>query len=146
MLEAAVTVPSILEAVRRSNLVDSPGLIETNHQLVLSLVSGQAHTPEEIAGIVAKTTPAGLPVRIGDIASVTQSVRPVYTVVTANGKPAVLLTINRQPDGNTVEVANEVHAEIAQIQKTLPKGIQLQPFYDQSDIVRDSISSFATRF
>jgi CzcA family heavy metal efflux pump len=141
MLEAAVTVPSILEAVRRSNLVDSPGLIETNHQLVLSLVSGQAHTPEEIAGIVAKTTPAGLPVRIGDVASVTQSVRPVYTVVTANGKPAVLLTINRQPDGNTVEVANEVHAEIAQIQKTLPKGIQLQPFYDQSDIVNDSITS-----
>ena len=61
-----------------------------------------------------KTTPAGLPVRIGDIADVRPSVKPVYTIVTANGKPAVLLNINRQPDSNTVEVAEEVHDEVAQ--------------------------------
>src|SRR6184192_1526187 len=41
MLQASVTVPAMLDAVRRGNLVDSPGLIESNHQLVLSLVSGQ---------------------------------------------------------------------------------------------------------
>ena len=38
---------------------------------------------------------------------------PAYTVVTANGKPAVLLSINRQPDSNTVAVADEVNAEIS---------------------------------
>ena len=91
-------------------MIDSPGLIETNHQLVLSLVSGQTRTPEEIGNIVVKTTPAGAPVRIGDIATVQPSVMPVYTVVTANGKPAVLLNIFRQPDSNTVQVANAVHA------------------------------------
>ena len=37
---------------------------------------------------------------------------PVYTVVTANGKPAVLLSVNRQPDSNTVQVADEVHQEM----------------------------------
>ena len=67
--------------------------------------------------------------------------KPVYTVVTANGKPAVLLNINRQPDGNTVQVANEVHDEIENIRKTLPPGINIQPFYDQSIIVSDSIKS-----
>ena len=39
-----------------------------------------------------------------------RSVKPVYTVVTANGKPAVLLNIYRQPDSNTVPVADAVHA------------------------------------
>jgi len=141
MLEAGVTVPSLLEAVRRSNLIDSPGLIEANHQLVLSLVSGQAKTLNEIAGIVVKTTGAGLPVKIGDVAAVNNSVKPVYTIVTANGKPAVLLNINRQFTGNTVEIANEVHAEIARIRPTLPQGVELTPFYDQSEIVNDSISS-----
>jgi CzcA family heavy metal efflux pump len=141
MLEAAVTVPALLEAVRRSNMIDSPGLVESNHQLVLSLVSGQARTPEEISNIVVKTTPAGLPVRIGDVADVRNSVRPVYTIVTANGKPAVLLNINRQPDGNTVTVADEVHAEVEDIRKSLPPGVDLQPFYDQSEIVNDSIKS-----
>jgi multidrug efflux pump subunit AcrB len=62
-------------------------------------------------------------------------------VVTANGKPAVLLNINRQPDGNTVQVAQEVHDEIDRLRKTLPPGIQIQPFYDQSIIVGESIKS-----
>src|SRR5208283_2611155 len=45
------------------------------------------------------------------------------------------------PDSNTVAVANEVHAAIDHIRKTLPPGIQLQPFYDQSEIVTASIKS-----
>jgi CzcA family heavy metal efflux pump len=141
MLEAAVTVSNLLDAIRNSNLIDSPGLIQANHQLILTLVSGQARTPEAISQIAVKTTPAGLPVHIGDVATVLNSVEPVYTIVTANGKPAVLLNINRQPTGNTVQVANEVHAEIEAIRKTLPPGIELTPFYDQSEIVEDSIRS-----
>jgi CzcA family heavy metal efflux pump len=141
LLETGVTIPAITEAVRRSNLIDSPGLVEANHQLVLGLVSGQARTPAEIANIVLKTTPAGIPIHIGDVAEVQPSVKPVYTVVSANGKPAVLLNINRQPDSNTVAVADEVHAEVDNIRKTLPRGVVLQPFYDQSLLVRDSIKS-----
>jgi len=141
LLAASVTVSDILEAVRRTNLIDSPGLLERNHQLYLGLVNGQVRTPEEIANAVVKNTPAGIPVRIGDVASVAPGVKPVYTVVTANGKPAVLLNINRQPDGNTVQVAEEVHAEIDRIRQTLPPGVEIQPFYDQSIIVGESISS-----
>src|SRR5229473_1666418 len=141
LLQTQVTVPLIVDAVKRSNLIDSPGLMEANHQLVLSLVSGQATTPDEIADIVVKNTQAGIPVRIGDIASVHSSVKPVYTVVTSNGKPSVLLNINRQPDSNTVQVADVVHAEIDALRKSLPKGVTLQPFYDQSDLVRAAISS-----
>jgi len=141
LLAANVTVTDILDAVRRTNLVDSPGLLERNHQLYLGLVNGQIRTPEEIANAVIKNTPAGIPVRIGDISDVAPGVKPVYTVVTANGKPAVLLNINRQPDGNTVQVAQEVHDEIDRLRKTMPPGIQIQPFYDQSIIVGESIKS-----
>ena len=141
LLAAGVTVSDILEAVRRTNLIDSPGLLERNHQLYLGLVNGQVKTPEEIAHAVIKNTAAGIPVRIGDIATVAPGVKPVYTVVTANGKPAVLINVNRQPDGNTVQVAQEVRDEIENIRKTLPPGVQIQPFYDQSIIVNDSIKS-----
>src|SRR5258708_1339244 len=141
LVQTSTNIPAILDAIGRSNLIDSPGLFENNHQLVLSLVSGQARTLEDISNIVVKTTPLGVPVRIGDIASVSPSVKPVYTIVTANTKPAVLLNIFRQPDSNTVTVANAVHAEIANISRELPKGVSLQPFYDQSNIVNDSITS-----
>jgi multidrug efflux pump subunit AcrB len=141
LLAASVTVNDILDSVRRTNLIDSPGLLEQNHQLYLGLVNGQVRDPNELAQVVIKSTPAGLPIRIGDVATVGAGVKPVYTVVTANGKPAVLLNISRQPDSNTVEVANEVHNEVEAIRKSLPPGIQIQPFYDQSNIVTESIKS-----
>src|SRR5690242_18553450 len=141
LLQTQATVPGLVDALSKSNLVDSPGLFENNHQLVLALVSGQARTPAEISNIVVKTTASGVPVRVGDVATVSPSVMPVYTVVTANGKPAVLLNLYRQPDSNTVAVADAVNRELDQIRKSLPPNVNLVPFYDQSELVRDSIKS-----
>jgi len=138
---SGVTVQDMLDAIRRTNLIDSPGLIEHDHQLVLSLVSGQVRTPEQIGQIVIKNTPAGVPIRLGDVGSVSASVAPVYTVVTANGKAAVLLNVNRQPESNTLEVADEVHGLMQELAPALPAGVHLEPFYDQSTIVHDSIAS-----
>jgi CzcA family heavy metal efflux pump len=141
LLTAGITVQDILDAIRRTNLIDSPGLIEQQHQLVLGLVSGQVRTPERLGQIVVKNSPAGVPMRLQDIGTVTASTEPVYTMVTANGKPAVLLNVNRQPDSNTLQVADEVHALVQQLAPSLPPGVHLEAFYDQSTIVHDSISS-----
>jgi CzcA family heavy metal efflux pump len=141
LLQTSVTVTDILNAVKATNLIDSPGLFDRNHQLVLGLVNGQARGADDLAQMVIKNTPAGIPIRVGDVATVSQSVKPLYTIVRADGKPAVLININRQPDSNTVLVANEVHHEVELIRAKLPPGIRLVPFYDQSGIVKDSISS-----
>src|SRR5262249_7850782 len=106
----------------------------------LGLVTAQVHDPEEIGNIVIKHA-SNVPVRVRDIGTVTPAVEPVYTVVSANGKPAVLLSVNRQPHSNTVQVADEVHKEMAAIRPTLPAGVDMRPFYDQSNIVTASIAS-----
>src|SRR6202048_544398 len=85
---AGVTVQDVLDSIRKTNLIDSPGLIENNHQLVLGLISGQVRTPEQMGQIVVKTTPAGIPVRLGDIGTVETSGAPVYTMVTAGSEGA----------------------------------------------------------
>ena len=103
-------------------------------------MTAQVKTPEEIGDIVIKNVNA-VPVRVRDIGTVMPSAKPVFTVVTANGKPAVLLSINRQPDSNTVEVANEVHQEMEKLRSVIPAGIELSLFYDQSNIVKASIGS-----
>ena len=141
LLQAQVTVPGMLDSIAKSNMVDSPGLVENNHELTLALVSGQTRDPNEIGNIVLRTTPNGVPIRIADVANVQPGVMPVYTKVTANGKPAVLLNVFRQPDSNTVAVVDLVTQELAQIRQTLPPGVKLQTFYDQSVLVRDSIAS-----
>jgi multidrug efflux pump subunit AcrB len=140
MLRARVSLQDILDAVDKTNLIDSPGLLSRNHQLFLGLVTAQVQTPEQIGDIVVKDA-NGIPVSVRDVATVSASTAPNYTVVTANSKPAVLLSINRQPDGNTVDVANEVNAELASLRSSLPAGVQLSVFYDQSSIVKASIAS-----
>src|SRR5204863_6171434 len=140
MLRAKTSVADILNAVNRTNVVDSPGLLNRNHQLFLGLVDAQVHSVEDIGNIVIKHV-NGVPVRVRDIAAVGSATEPVYTAVSANGKPALLLSINRQPDSNTVQVADEVHQEMAAIQPTLSAGVEMRPFYDQSDIVKESIAS-----
>ena len=138
---AGVTILDVVNAIQTSNIVDSPGLYEADHQLILGLVGAQAHDIEHLGQLVVKTTPTGVPVRVADVATVEDGTMPVYTVVTSNNKPAVLLNITRQPASNTVATADAVDAEIALLRHKLPVGVQLEPFYDQSQLVRESIAS-----
>ena len=141
MQAAGVTVLDLTNAIQSSNIVDSPGLYEQDHQLVLALVGAQAHDADSLQQLAVKTTAGGAPVRVGDVAAVESGTLPVYTAVRANNQPAVLLNIARQPSSNTVSVADGVAAEVAQLRTKLPVGVKIEPFYDQSQIVRESIGS-----
>src|ERR1700686_4118535 len=140
MLRAHVTIQDILDAANKTNIVDSPGLLSRNHQLFLGLIDSQVHNAEDIGNMVIKNV-GDAPVRVHDVGTVAPSSAPNFTVVTANGKPAVLLSVSRQPESNTVDVANLVHQEIETLRSKLPAGVDLNVFYDQSNIVRESIAS-----
>lgn len=135
-----VSVQQVVDAVKNSNIIASPGLIEENHQLELALVSGQAITPDQLNGIVVATV-NNAPVTVADVANVGAGFEPQYTIVTADGHPAVLLNVDRQPDANTVTVVDEVRAELSTVRAQLPKDVRIAPFYDQSLLVRDSMNS-----
>jgi hydrophobe/amphiphile efflux-1 (HAE1) family protein len=135
-----VSVQQVIDAVHNSNIIVSPGLIEENHQLELALISGQAKKPEELNSIVVATV-NNAPVTIADVATVAAGVEPQYTLVTADGRPAVLVNINRQPDANTVAVADEVKTALAAVRSQMPRDVRVAAYYDQSLLVRDSINS-----
>ena len=141
MQNAGVTILDLVNSVQASNIIDSPGLYEANHQLILALVGAQAHDAKQLGHLVVKTTPGGVAVHVSDVATVQAGVLPVYTAVTANLGLAVLLNVTRQPSSNTVAVADAVAAKVQQLRKTLPPGVQLKPYYDQSELVRESIRS-----
>jgi multidrug efflux pump subunit AcrB len=141
MQASGITVLDLANSISAANMIDSPGLYAEGHQLVLALVGSQAHTLEALKQLTVKSTVTGAPVRVADLAEVVRASQPVYTYVSANGKSAVLLNIARQPASNTVAVADGVAAEVARLQKGLPQGVTIEPFYDQSQIVRESIAS-----
>jgi CzcA family heavy metal efflux pump len=140
-LEArGVSLQQVADAVKSSNVITSPGLINENHQLELALVSGQATSIDDLSAIVV-TSVNNVPVRVGDVASVTPGLEPRFTIVTADGRPAVLLNVLRQPTANILSVADDVKAEVALLKNALPRDVEVKPYYDQSLLVSSSVSS-----
>src|SRR5581483_1035312 len=128
------------DAIRNSNVILSPGLINENHQLELALVSGQATTADDLASIIVSTV-NNVPVRVGDVATVRPGLEPRFTIVTADGRPAALVNILRQPAANIVTVADDVRTTLAGLERQLPPDVEIKPFYDQSILVRSAVNS-----
>jgi len=116
--------------------------VQENYHLYLTTVTGLMRTREQIENTVVDVV-RGTPVAVKDLARVVPGERPVYNIVTANGRPAVLVNVLQQPDGNAVRIADAVNSELADIKKSLPADIQLSTYYDQSVLVRESISGVA---
>ena len=129
----------VVDAIRNSNIIVPSGMLQENYHLYLTTVTGLMEQPQEIEDTVVDVV-KGTPVLVKDIARVVPGEKPTYNIVTANGRTAVLVNVLQQPDGNAVQVADAVNAELAEIRKTLPKDIELSTYYDQSVLVRDSIS------
>ncbi|HKS23019.1 MAG TPA: efflux RND transporter permease subunit [Thermoanaerobaculia bacterium] len=140
-LEArGVSLQQVGDAIKNANVIVSPGLINENHQLELALVSGQAATADDLQNIVVANV-NNVPLRVGDVATVTPGLEPKLTMVTADGRPAVLLNVQRQPTANIVTVADEVKRELARLKSQLPRDVEVTPYYDQSLLVRGSVNS-----
>jgi multidrug efflux pump subunit AcrB len=129
----------VVDAIRNSNSITSAGLIQENYHLYLATVTGLIQEKSQIEDQVVDVV-GGTPVLVKDIASVVPAEEPIYNIVTADGREAVLLNILQQPDGNAVAIADTVKTELADIRKNLPPDIQIGTFYDQSLLVRDSIN------
>ncbi len=135
-----LSLTRVSDAIRNTNLIAPAGMVQENFRLYLTTVTGRMQTPEQIENAVVAVM-QGTPVRVKDVATVVKAEKPVYNVVTANGRPAVLVNVMQQPDGNAVQIANAVNQEIQDIRRTLPKDVELSVFYDQSVLVRESIAS-----
>jgi CzcA family heavy metal efflux pump len=140
-LEArGLTVAQVADALKSTNVVESPGLIEENHQLELALVSGMATSPDDLGRIVVATVNE-VPVLVSDVATIGPGFEPRYTIVNADGKPAVLVNVLRQPTANTAALADAVKQQLAAIRHQLPRDVEVKPFYDQSLLVRAAVGS-----
>ena len=129
----------VVDAIRSSNIIQPAGMVQENYHLYLTTVTGLLESKTQVEDTVVDVV-KGTPVLVKDLAHVVPGERPVYNIVTANGRPAVLVNVLQQPDGNAVAIADAVNRELREIQKTLPPDIQLSTYYDQSILVRESIS------
>jgi CzcA family heavy metal efflux pump len=130
----------VSDALAKTNVVIPGGIHQEDHSLYLTVVDGRMHSAAEIEGMVLSAAD-GRAIRLKDIGRVERGSEPVMNVVTANGADAVLLNIFSQPDGSTLDIADQLHKQLDEIRPTLPPGMKLSLFYDQSLLVRASVHS-----
>jgi CzcA family heavy metal efflux pump len=135
-----LSLTKVVDAIKNSNIIASSGMMQENFHLYLTTVTGLVRSREDIENTVVDVV-KGTPVAVKDLARVVRGEMPVYNIVTANGRPAVLVNVLQQPDGNSVEIANAVNAELDSIRKSVPPDVTLSMFYDESILVRNSIKS-----
>jgi len=141
LLQAAgLSLSDVTESLIKKNLIAPAGMHEENHTLYLAVVDGRVHTLEDIENFTV-TVVEGHPIHIKDFARVERAPEPIFNIVTADGREAVLLNIRSQPDGSTLQIAHQLKTELEQLKKELPPDLKLAFFYDQSLIVRDSVKS-----
>jgi CzcA family heavy metal efflux pump len=140
-LQAAhLGLQDVSDALTKNNLVAPAGMIEENYHLYLTTVDGRVHSPEDIGKLVIAVN-SGHPVLIQDVAGVVRGPEPAYTVVTAQGLDAVLLNIQSQPNGSTLDIASALKAQMQKLKTDLAPDMHLAFFYDQSLFVSDSVGS-----
>jgi CzcA family heavy metal efflux pump len=137
---AGLGLQDVSDALAKNNLVAPAGMIEENYHLYLTTVDGRAHSPEDIGNVVIAVRSAH-PICIRDVARVERGPAPAYTVITAQGRNAVLLNVQSQPDGSTMDIAKALQAKLQQLRQELPPDMHLDFYYDQSQFVRDSVGS-----
>jgi CzcA family heavy metal efflux pump len=130
----------ITDAISKNNVVVPAGVHQENHSLYLTVVDGRMHNAEELGNLLLRTAD-GRMIPLDAFARVERSAEPVMDVVTANGSDAVLLNIYSQPDGSTLEIADQVHRLLDQMRRDLPPEMKLSLFYDQSLLVQGSVHS-----
>ncbi|HLX96663.1 MAG TPA: efflux RND transporter permease subunit [Verrucomicrobiae bacterium] len=137
---AGLGLVEVGDALAKNNLVAPAGMIEENYHLYLTAVDGRVHLPEDIGNVVI-TVRGGHPVCVRDVAQVERGPAPAFTDITAQGRQAVLLNIQSQPGGSTLDIAGALKTQLQQLRRELPPDMHLAFYYDQSQFVRDSVGS-----
>lgn len=135
-----LSLSELVDAIQNSNVISSVGKVQQDYKLFLTLVDGEYVSREQIGQTVIKMQNK-MPVFLSDVASIRESVKPEWTRVTSNGQKAVLLNVYQQPGGNTVQIDKQIKQSLASMQDRIPSDISLSKFYDQSDLIVESMKS-----
>lgn len=140
MSTLSITPDMLNTAIGQTGFIKSNGYLSDYHFLYLTVTDATVHTREDIGNIVVRNTGKRV-ILLRDIAAVDIREAVQYTRINANGHDAVLIAVIKQPDANLIDMSTATEAKVAELQKTLPKGVTIKPYYIQADFVHTSVKS-----
>ena len=135
-----ISVTTVQNAIVNSNLLQSNGYISDYNRMYLTLTDNAVDDIGDLQNLVIINSPTRL-IKLRDIADIEVNEVKEYQKIRANGKNVPLIAIIKQPNANLIDVNNSIESKVIELQKTLPKGVLLKPYYKQADFVNTSIAS-----
>lgn len=140
MSSLSITPNMLITIFNNNNYVLSNGNVEDYNRLYLSLTDTRLTDIDALENVIVKNDAARL-IRLKDIAKVEIQEQVEFLIVNANGNDAVLIDLVKQPGINLIQFAKDCEEKAAEIQKQLPQGMVMKPYYNQAGFVGESIQS-----
>jgi multidrug efflux pump len=126
-------------ALRSANANTPKGNLEDSSNRWVLTDTDQLLKPEQYAPLIVAYR-NGAPVRLSDIAKVTEGIEDVRNSGFANGKPAVVIGIGRQPGANIIETVDRIKALMPELRASIPPSVTLTPTFDRTTTIRASVN------
>lgn len=130
----------VINAIQQTDFIQSNGYVVDYRRLYLTVTDASIAHKEELENLVIFND-AKRKISIKDIAQVQISEKIEFIKIKADGKNVPLIAVLKQPNSNLINVADQVSQQITELNKTLPKGVVLKPYYNQSEFVGKSLKS-----
>jgi cobalt-zinc-cadmium resistance protein CzcA len=136
-----IPLNSLFEAIQNNNQNTGANFIEHGDQQYVVRGLGLVKDVEDIKNMVLDSR-GGTPIRVGDVARVEIGNELRQGVVTKDGQGEVVTGIVLKGiNENTKQVIERVKEKVVEINKSLPEGVQIVDYYDQSDLIDHSVST-----
>lgn len=135
MRSMKVTLMEVFDALQANNSISGGAYIEKTNQSYFIRGDGQVKSLDDIGNIVVKNS-AGIPILVKDVAEVHYGYANRFGAITANGQgEKVLGQVMMLKNANSKLVINEVKNRVAEVQKTLPEGVFINPILERSELI-----------
>ncbi|KPC53922.1 efflux RND transporter permease subunit [Amantichitinum ursilacus] len=125
-------------ALKNANANSPVGELDGHRQMLLLEANKQLKNAAQFSQIIIATR-NGLPVRLGDVATVQDSVENINAGSWINGERSIVLSIQRQPDANTVAVVDAIKSQLPHLRSQMPSSVNVTVLNDRSISIRDAI-------
>jgi CzcA family heavy metal efflux pump len=140
MSTLGITPESLTTAMGQTNFIQSNGYLSDYRLLYLTVTDATVHSIDDLKDMVISNNGKRI-VQLKDIAEVRIREGVEYTKINANGREGLLVAVVKQPNANLVDLSSEMDKKVVELQKLLPQGVTIRPYYEQADFVKDAVKS-----
>lgn len=140
MSSLGLTPDIISNTLAQTNFVKSAGYLSDYKMLYLTVTDATINAKDELENLVISNNRKRV-VRLKDFAGIQINEGIEYTRINANGHDGVLIAVIKQPNANLISLSTDMEQKVKDLQKILPAGVSIKPYYVQADFVNDSVKS-----